>query len=250
MTTPTSDTKNTALASMPDDHSSVAEYLRKHREFFVEHPELLNDLVIPHPTGKAVSLVEKQVELLRAENRELKARFRELVRIARENEELARRLHRLTLKLVETESLDQALAVLYQDLRADFSADRVLVQLFAEAVAGVKRAEFIGRGAPQRQVFIDALIERRPQCGRLQKHQYKAVFDAGSQAGAADADGSAAVLPLSGKTWDGVLVIASHDARRYHPEMGIDLLAHVGDVVSLILQPWIAPYVAPPAPGG
>lgn len=240
MTTSTSDPDD-ATPAPPDMHSSVAEYLRKHREFFVEHPELLSDLKIPHPTGPAVSLVEKQVELLREENRELKARFRELVGIARDNEELARRLHRLTLKLVEAESLDRALAVLYQDLRADFAADRVLLQLFASAVPGVARAEFIGRGAPQRQAFIDALIERRPQCGRLQKHQYKLVFDTD----AAEAGGSAVVLPLSGRIWDGVLVIASQDARRYHPEMGIDLLAHVGDVVSLILQPWIAPCIAP-----
>ncbi|HTT08649.1 MAG TPA: DUF484 family protein [Gammaproteobacteria bacterium] len=243
MTTSSSDTETTLPA--PETHSSVAEYLRKHRDFFVEHPELLSDLMIPHPTGPAVSLVEKQVELLRDENRELKARFRELVGIARDNEELARRLHRLTLKLVEAESIDQALDVLYRDLRADFAADRVLVQLFASAISGVARAEFVGRGAPQRQAFIDALIERRPQCGRLQKHQYKIVFDADT----AEAKGSAAVLPLSGKTWDGVLVIASHDTRRYHPEMGIDLLAHVGDVVSLILQPWIASYASPPAPG-
>jgi len=120
-----------------------------------------------------------------------------------------------------------------------------LLQLFASSVPGVTREEFMGRGAPQRQTFIDALIERRPQCGRLQKNQYKAVFGADI----AEASGSAAVLPLSGKTWDGVLVIASQDTRRYHPEMGIDLLAHVGDVVSLILQPWIAPYVAPLAGG-
>jgi uncharacterized protein YigA (DUF484 family) len=52
--------------------------------------------------------------------------------------------------------------------------------------------------------------------------------------------GSAAVLPIYGKHWDGILVVVSRDVRRYHAEMGIDLLAHLGDIVGLILNPWVA----------
>jgi hypothetical protein len=232
----TTNTNEQSEGELPDSPSSVAEYLRKHREFFVEHPELLTDLMIPHQTGKAVSLVEKQVELLRDENRELKAKFRELVAIARDNEELSRRMHKLTLQLVEATSIDRVLDGLYENLRDDFAADHVVLRIFAEPAeaVGSARDEFVGAGSVLRSVFADALQQRKPVCGRLKRSQQEALFEDESEQ-----FGSAAVLPLIGKHWDGILVIASHDPRRYHPEMGIDLLSHLGDISSLIIQPWV-----------
>lgn len=236
-TTNTTNSDEQAERESPDSPSSVAEYLRKHREFFVEHPELLTDLMIPHQTGKAVSLVEKQVELLREENRELKAKFRELVAIARDNEELSRRMHKLTLQLVEAPSIERVLDGLYENLRDDFAADHVVLRIFAAPAGAARdRAEFVGADSVLRSVFTDALQQRKPVCGRLKRSQQEALFgDDGDQFG------SAAVLPLFGKHWDGILVIASSDPRRYHPEMGIDLLAHLGDISSLIIQPWAEP---------
>lgn len=226
-----------ALSETTDPVSSIAEYLGKHREFFVEHPELLTDLVIPHASGKAVSLVEKQVEVLREENRQLKARFRELVGIARDNEELARRMHRLTLRLVEAETPDQIFAALYDALRADFAADAVVLRIFARAAyaGGETRSEFSGKASSLREMYAEALETRRPSCGRLKRSQQEALFGAEGET-----VGSAAMLPLIGKHWDGILVVGSHDPRRYHPEMGIDLLAHLGDIASLIIHPWVA----------
>ena len=222
-----------------DVTSSIAEYLRKHRDFFVLHPELLTDLVIPHDSGKAVSLVERQVLLLRDENRQLKSRFRELVTIARENEELSRRMHRLTLRLVEATSCAQVLGNLEQSVRDDFSADELSVRIFAtpSAAADANRAEFVGRDTPLVAMFAEVIKQRKPFCGRLKHNQHEALFGAGMSS---EDYGSAAVLPLFGKRWEGVLGIASNDPRRYHPEMGIDLLAHLGDVVSLILNPWVS----------
>jgi uncharacterized protein YigA (DUF484 family) len=220
-----------------DPTSSVAEYLRKHREFFVEHPELLTDLVIPHESGKAVSLVEKQVAVLREENRQLKSRFRELVNIARENEELSRRLHRLTLRLMEAASCAQALSDLEHSLRSDFAADGLVVRIFAPPAAAedAGRAEFAGPTSPLRTLFAEVLAQRRPFCGRLKQIQQAMLFGANREE-----LGSAAVLPIYGKHWDGILVVVSRDVRRYHAEMGIDLLAHLGDIVGLILNPWVA----------
>jgi hypothetical protein len=225
-----------------DSTSSVAEYLRKHRDFFVEHPELLTDLVIPHESGKAVSLVERQVLLLRDENRQLKARFRELVGIARENEELSRRMHRLTLRLVEAGSCAQVFSCLDHSVRADFTADALVVRIFAAPTAEEDRGrpEFVGRDAPLAKLFADVIGQRKPFCGRLKHSQQQALFGTDVTVGADDY-GSAAVLPLFGKHWEGVLGIGSNDPRRYHPEMGIDLLAHLGDIVSLILNPWVKP---------
>lgn len=234
--TVTTTSKEIHAEERPDPGSSVAEYLRQNREFFVEHPELLSDLVIPHETGKAVSLVERQIALLREENRQLKTRFRELVGVARDNEELSRRMHELTLRLFEAISPREIFAALEQSLRSDIGADSVIVRIFAQPAeaTGAALAEFAGTESPLRSVFAEALAQRRPACGKLARAQQRALF-----AASADDCGSAAVVPLFGAHWDGILVVASRNPQRYHAQMGIDLLTHLGDIVSVVLGAWV-----------
>ena len=47
------------------------------------------------------------------------------------------------------------------------------------------------------------------------------------------------MAPLSGAGWSGILAIASLDAERFRPGMGVDLLANLAELLSLILKPWI-----------
>ena len=56
------------MSSELPNAEQVAAYLRAHKDFFVEHEALLADITIPHETGKAVSLVERQVVVLRERN--------------------------------------------------------------------------------------------------------------------------------------------------------------------------------------
>ena len=227
-----------ALESSPDSSRAVAEYLRKHPEFFQEHPYLLGELEVPHQTGDAVSLVERQVSVLRVENQALKSKFQSLVTIAGENEELGKRMHDLTLQLIDAADIEQLVTTIEARLKEDFGADWVALRMFAEpAIANGERAEFVGEDAPLRALFEIALQERRSVCGRLNGAQQQALF---SQAEI----GSAVVLPLASRHWEGVLVIASEDPQRYSVDMGTTLLAQLGDVATLVIAPWIK---APPA---
>ncbi len=56
--------------------ADVAEYLRSHPDFFERHSGLLLGLKLPHPTGAgAVSLMERQVAVLRQHNADLDRQF-------------------------------------------------------------------------------------------------------------------------------------------------------------------------------
>ena len=77
------------------DESKVIDYLHKNPEILMAYPQLFSSLQIPHKTEGAVSLVERQLKLLREENQAYKSKIDELVSIARENEELNQRFHRL-----------------------------------------------------------------------------------------------------------------------------------------------------------
>ena len=93
---------------MSDDKTSLKEvvsnYLRENPGFLEENPDVLESLQINHSSGTAVSLIERQVEQLRASNEDLNNRLNGLVRVAAENEQLISRLHRLTLELMPIES--------------------------------------------------------------------------------------------------------------------------------------------------
>lgn len=82
------------------DAESVAAYLSAHPEFFVDHDELIPDLRIPHLQGGAVSLVERQVKLLRERNIEMRHRLSHLMDVARDNDRLFDKTRRLVLDLL------------------------------------------------------------------------------------------------------------------------------------------------------
>ncbi len=81
----------------------VSDYLKNNPEYFNEHPEILSELRIPHESGSAVSLVERQVSVLREQNDQARKRLHELIEIARQNEDLARRMHQLALTLMDAD---------------------------------------------------------------------------------------------------------------------------------------------------
>ena len=214
---------------------SVAAYLEDHPDFFTKYPALLIGLELPHESGRAVSLVEKQVALLRDQNRQSRRRLHELIEIARHNEDLARRLHRLTLGLMAADRPAALFQTLYADLRRNFQADRAVVRLFAEPAQAPHAApEFAGKEADAQALFKGILDKRQPHCGPLKGQQRAFLFGA-----EADNLASAVMAPLSGAGWSGILAIASLDAERFRPGMGVELLANLAQLLSLILKPWV-----------
>ncbi len=212
---------------------AVVAYLCKHPTFFVDHPEVLAKLVVPHARGEAVSLVERQVAILREQNRQMQEKYQELLAIGRQNERLVRRLHQLTLKLVAASRPERCFQTLYDSLLHQFRADLTALKIFADAGFKEGRPEFVGKHHPDQALFAEVFKARKPLCGRVKPAQQRALF------GHTEI-GSAVLIPLCGRQWKGVLAIGSHDPKRYFPAMGVDLLEQLGEIVSLILDPWVA----------
>jgi uncharacterized protein YigA (DUF484 family) len=215
---------------------SIAAYLRDNPDFFDRHPKLLEDLVIPHSCGGAVSLVEYQVSVLRDQVREMRRRMQSLADNARDNETLSRRLHQLTLVLVECTRLDEVLSNLYQAMCEDFSADFVAVRLFADPVADGDRGlgEFVGMESSHRELFSQVLVSAKPVCGHFKDTQLEFLFPEH-----ANEIGSGALLPLGLNARFGLLAIGSRDPQRFHPGMGTMFLRQLGEIVSRILVPHV-----------
>ncbi len=214
------------------DEQAVAEYLRDHRDFFEHNLWLLPELYLPHESGGAISLVERQVAMLRTQHETQKTQLEELVQVARENERLNTQLHQLTLLLMGCEGLEGLMTLLVSRLRRDYSADVAILHLLApprdEHLA--THAEFVRDTDTFRGPFQHMLSTGRPFCGRLKEEQREILF--GERA---DAVGSGVVLPLGKEGRVGLLAIGSGDTNRFTPGSDISFLTRMAQVIAAAL---------------
>lgn len=231
MTTP----KPIHLDDGPDSISAVAEYLRRRPDFLINQPDVLQEISVPHETGAAVSLVERQVATLRKRNKQLQVKLRDWIDVAEHNDHLSLKLHHLTRTLIAARDLDTVFSILYESLVSDFRADYVVLWLFADAPAGQnQRREFLGTQTKQQAILEDVFEKPMPFCGALGDAQRAALFD-----GATEEVGSAAVLALREADWRGILAIGVRDAGRFQAEMGTDFLIRLSEIASAVLCRWV-----------
>ena len=216
---------------MSDDKTSlkevVASYLRKNPDFLNQHPDILEALEINHQSGAAVSLIERQVEQLRASSADKSKRLKRLVQVAAENEKLMSRLHQLTLELMTIGSGQDFFTHLGNSLLNDFNADILQICLFDKDIAAGAGEDVIGISASDSELepFRAHLDKGETVCGRLSENKMEFLF--GSKARWVQ---STALIPLGEKGSDGMMAIGSSDPARFYPGMGtlfLDLLANV-----------------------
>ena len=215
------------------DSEQVASFLSSHPDFFDDHPGLLTELRLPHSTGKAVSLIEKQVQVLRDQNQDLKHKLLELVDVAQGNDRLNERMHQLTLDLLKAGSLVELLDALRNHLRNEFNADAIAVHLpgLDETRQRETGAKNLVIDETLKQRFPVQCIEGKPQCGRLKQEQLDIIFK--DQAAAIE---STAIVPLGECAHSGLLAIGSREVNRFNPCMGTLFLSHLGELLSCLLE--------------
>ncbi len=211
------------------DPVQVTEFLRSQPEFFNDNPELLAGLRLHHPSGKAVSLIEHQVQILRQQNEDLKNRLMELVDVARENDRVNGRMHSLIIGLLGARTAVELLDRLEDHLRNEFKADTISIHLPAasESLLRETGTRKLVLNDAVKQLFAKPLSENTPLCGRLSNEQLEFLF--GEQAMAIE---SSAVIPLG----TGMLAIGSREVNRFHCNMGTLFLSHLGQLLTGLLK--------------
>jgi len=216
--------------------SEVASYLARNPDFFERHNDLLGNLRLPHFAGGTVSLVEKQVSVLRQKDLKLERKLKELIEVARANDTLAAKIHDLALHLLAAADLPATLQAIEEVLRTAFDADQSILVLFGDpdSFADLKIGRFflpIDRNDESVKSFETFLNGSGPRCGQVRDTQRDFLF--GKET---DEIGSTALIPLGKNSELGFLAIGSFDADRFHPGMSIDFLGRLGELVSQALR--------------
>jgi uncharacterized protein YigA (DUF484 family) len=232
MSSPGSDARTAEVTA-----TDVSAYLARHPDFFADHAAMLADLRLPREAGQSgtVSLVERQMDVLRDQRRELDLRLQELIAIGHANDALGTKMHRLACRLVRARGLRARLEAMESSLREDFGApDFVLVLTRSSSpLAGIE-ARHLRITSEQTTDFrsFDSLISSgRPRCGQIRDSQRDFLFP-----GSGNAIGSVALVPLSIHNAAALLAIGSPNADHFNPTMATDYLARIGDLIATALD--------------
>jgi len=218
------------------DDASIAEYLRHNTDFFDQHPDLLADLQLPHQSGKAVSLVERQISVLRSRNTELRKQLKFLLGTANDNNALFEKICDMTLALMDTRTLLDVDLVLAEKLAIQFAAEYVVCYICdnrenTEPGVHIRFADTLPN--------ISLMKAKEIVCGPIRPEEFSTLFPY-----ATAISGSAVLVPLSMKNLEapdkepvaGLLAIGSNDPEHFSSDLGTVFLHFMGDILSRVLE--------------
>jgi uncharacterized protein YigA (DUF484 family) len=214
----------------------IANYLANTPGFFERHAELLAAVQLTSPHGqRAVSLQERQMEMLRDRNKGLELKIMEMIRHGQENAAIDEKLHRWTRALMLTPDPANVPEVLIDQLSNQFLIPQAGIRVWGVAAQYADRPFAVGVSEDARS-FASSLTQ--PYCG------INSGFEAASWLDDPATVMSMALIPLRhgliGPTF-GMLVLASPDPTRYTADMGTDFLMRIGDVASAGLSRLLPP---------
>lgn len=218
------------VVAVESEEESIATYLQHNPDFFERHQALLTRLRLPHVRGgSTISLVERQIEVLREKHAALEGKLADLVRVARANDAIADKLHRFTRRLLGARSRAEVIGKIEASLREDFDAfHAVLVLVGDQADLAPQRFVRTVRADDNNLKSFETLFTNgKPRCGQARDSQREFLF--GSDA---NDIGSVALVPLGDKGSLGLLALGSNDRDRFHPGMSTEFLARMADLIA------------------
>ena len=210
--------------------SDIANYLANTPGFFERHAELLASIQLTSPHGaRAVSLQERQMEMLRDKNKGLEQKIMEMIRHGQENVAIADRLHRFTRALLLAGNPEALPAVLVDSLKHEFMIPQAALRVWGADTAFAALSFTQGASADTQSLTSSLTL---PYCGLNSGFEPAAwLDDAGTVL-------SIALIPLRAGAHEpafGLLVLGSPDATRYSADMGTEFLMRIGEVASAAL---------------
>ena len=208
----------------------ITDYLKRNPDFFVDHEELLLDLKLPHPCpGKTISLIEKQVMVLRKKASDDQTKLSQLSENAEENEKIFERIRSLVLALLDSKDLKQQVKVIEKSLTHEFGIEFYSLILFSEKKKKLPlRVEHIDAAT---KTLGSIITNGKAVSGQILQEELNFLFQK-----QADNVKSVAITPLNHSLDKpepfGVLALGSSDKNHFKSSMGTVFINYLGDVLS------------------
>ena len=221
----------TSSAMNPITEDDIADFLLNTPDFFGRHAELLSAVLLTSPHGnRAVSLQERQAEMLREKIKLLEHRIMDMIRHGNENMIISDRLQRWARRLFRTASPQALPHAMAEGLQEELMVPQVAVKVWgvADAFAGEPFAQGVSNDVKSLASSLMA-----PYVGA------NAGFEAVVWLPDASRVASVALIALRNGTDPqafGLMVLASPDSQRFHAGMGTDFLERMAELGSAALS--------------
>ena len=223
---------NAAMNPITED--DIANFLANTPDFFVRHAELLATVQLTSPHGnRAVSLQERQAEMLREKIKVLEHRMMDMMRHGNENMLISERVHRWARNLLLVQSTRALPATLVAELQSQFMVPQVALKVWGvdQRYADEPFAQGVSEDV---KTFASSLTQ--PYCG------VNAGMEAAGWLEEPATVMSLALIPLrpgalhnAGRAF-GMLVLGSPDPQRYAASMSTDFLEHIAELAGAALS--------------
>lgn len=220
------------------NEEDIANYLVHTPGFFERQAQLLASIQLTSPHGqRAVSLQERQMEMLRDKIKGLERRIIEMIRHGQENEAIAARVHNWVHTVLLAHDDNTLPDVLLGALREEFLIPQAAVRVWPTAERALRDglAELVCTRDVSDDIKSFANSLNQPYCG------INASFEAAKWLDESHTIVSLAMIPLhhKGATF-GMLVLGSPDPTRYTADMGVEFLEQVGEITGAALARLLA----------
>lgn len=223
-------TKSSSALHAATGEIEVANYLKDNPDFFVKRDDLLVSLNIPHSQGSAISLVERQVSLLRERNQNLKNELKQLMNAAKDNDSTFRICRKLVLSLIEAESGEQLLEKLEKGLSTEFNSTAYHLIIFAEKQYKINDWTSAIPKALAKEHIGGLMDNKKPILGILRQAEQDYLF--GEQSKQIK---SCAVLPVRKEEDIALLAIGSSESYHFQSSMGTMFPGFIADTLARLI---------------
>lgn len=220
-----SDEQTTALSS-----EQVITYLKNHPDFFKKHPEMITQFNFEHETEGAVSLIERQVRLLREHHQTTRQRLVELSNIAKTNEALLNRIRTLSIATAIENTPKAILDALTNVITEDFGLDSVYL-IVEHKVWPMYSNNIISVTSKDLANLRNAVYNLSSFVGRPSEKIRQLAFK-----GNEDTTASIAMTRFKYKDTDSYMVIGSKDGNHFTNDMATDFVSYIGDFLQALLS--------------
>ncbi|MDB4260976.1 DUF484 family protein [Porticoccaceae bacterium] len=208
----------------------VREFLRENPDFLDKNTDILETMVLSHNSGKAISLVERQVGVMRDRNKEMRSRLDNMLQTAQDNDLLFEKTKRLVLNLLEAKTLGSLVEAVYDSLGKDYGIEFYSLTLFGDEKKLPRTLARIASTEKANERVGTLIGANRTVCGVLREDEMVFLFgERGRQVG------SVAAVPLRYDSLYGILAVGNSDPNFYKSSMGTLFLSYVAEILNRVL---------------
>jgi len=207
----------------------VADYLILNPNFFKENPEVLNSIEIVHDSGAAVSLIQRQVELLRTDYNSTTDKLMELLANAKNNDDIFTLTKKLILDLIDASNIEEITFLLEKRFKKDFGADASRLLFFTKSNKNIPKGR-IKNPAESVDKLAGLMKPGESFYGEVKQDITKFIFNEETTIK------EVALIPLTSNTLKGMIALGSARQGKYTENKDTLFLDFVAEVVSGLID--------------